>query len=43
MEQQQAEAVDIGFRGDLMAIEADLLRRDIIVLAGEAGADDGLV
>ena len=43
IEQQQAETVDIGFRGDLIAVKADLFRRNIVVLAGKAGADNGLI
>ena len=37
--QHQAEAVDVGLLGDLAAIEAELLGRDVVVLAGELAAD----
>ena len=43
VEQHQAETVDVGLGGDVAAVQADLFRRDVIVLAGEAGADDGRV
>ncbi len=37
----EAEAVDVGLQRHLGAEEAELLRRNIVVFAGKAAADDG--
>ena len=40
LRQHQREGIHVRAAGDLAAIQAELLRRDVVVLAREAGADD---
>ena len=43
LREHQAKTVDVGFRRHVAAEEPKLLRRNIVELAGKAGADDGPV
>ena len=42
-DQDQSETVDVGLRPHVAAEQAELLGRDIVVLAGKPAADDGVI